>query len=93
MLDVTFTPSTSEPSAHKAEVFSELAAGVFGVFKAGAVFSSFSGIDEFPNGVPGVDIGAWFTFPGSFLGALALARLRSVLVIVQAEFAFVTVTV
>ena len=58
-----------------------MATGVFGVFKAGAVFSSFSGIDEFPNGVPGVDIGAWFTFPGSFLGALALARLRSTLII------------
>ena len=93
MLDVTFTPSTSEPGAHKAEVFSELAVGVFGVFKAGTVFSSFSGIDEFPNGVPGVDISAWFTLPGSFLGALALARLRSMLVIVQAEVAFVITTV
>ena len=67
--------------------------GVFGVFKAGTIFSSFSGIDEFPNGVPGVDIGAWFTLPGSFLGALALARLRSMLVIVQAEVALVITTV
>ena len=70
-----------------------MAVGVFGVFKAGTVFSSFSGIDEFPNGVPGVDISAWFTLPGSFLGALALARLRSTLVIVQAEVALVITTV
>ena len=58
-----------------------MAIGVLGVFKAGAVFSSFSGIGESPDGVPGVDISVWFTLPGSFLGALALARLRSTLII------------
>ena len=67
--------------------------GVLGVFKAGAVFSSFSGIGESPDGVPGVDISVWFILPGSFLRALALAGLRSTLIVVKAEVAILITAV
>jgi hypothetical protein len=93
MLNVTLTPSTSEPGTHKTEVFSELTIGVLGVFKAGAIFSSFSRIGEFPDGVPGVDISVRFTLPGSFLRALALAGLRSTLIVVKAEVAVLIPTI